>query len=488
MLMLHRLRWEIRFLLLLLLTPALVWVYLDVRLSWEIDRELRHIRAEGYPVTPDEIKLKSVPCEQNAATVYLQVMAEGGAFSEPRDPRRPFKCPSGNAYGLSYQRVLQGDSEAVARARVILRDPVISGRLEAIAQASRRPECVFPIDSMRCEWTEPSDISFLSAAAWAHMARGALSEREGRLHHALDDYVTTLRLARHATMQPCPEGQEAGRIGYSIVFRRLRPLLAERHLPADDAQALRAFLEAADPEGDCRAALPAVRAHCWGLLRATRRQTLLDFVGGPPCPVCSPSTAPYVLTVLQDGQDELTNRFYHSPLAHPVHIEDMLTWLRLMRGMIEASRLPPRLAYRAVRDAQRAAEAPGWVRRPATFILGSVGSRAHSGMISATASTRLCLIALELKEYWAQHGAYPDTLGELEQALGRPLPEDPHTGRPFGYRRLDEGCLVYHGDLPPSPGVVREPVRLLPGTNVPAESAWACDYDGPLVAPDGPDV
>lgn len=486
--MLHRLRWEIWLLLLLLLTPALVWVYLDVRLSWEIDRELRHIRAEGYPVTPDEIKLKSVPDDQNAATVYLQVMAEGGAFSGSRDPRRPFECPSGNAYGLRYQRVLHGDSEALARARVVLSDPVLSGRLEAIAQASRRPECVFPIDSMGFTWMESSDISFLSAAVRALMARGALKEREGRLHHALDDYVTALRLARHATMQPCPEGQDVGWIGYIIVFRRLRPLLAERHLPADDAQALRVFLEDADPESDCRAALPAVRAHCWELLQATKRETLLDFVGGPPCPVCPASPAPYVLTVLKDGQDELTNRFYHSPLAHPVYIEDMLTWLRLMRGTIKASRLPPRLAYRDVRDAEIAAEAPGWVRRPATFILGSVGSRAYSGMISATANVRLCLIALELQEYRAQHGTCPDTLGELEQALGRPLPEDPYTGRPFGYLRLDEGCLVYHGDLPPSPGVVPEPVRLLPGTNVPADSAWACDYDGPLVVPDGPDV
>ena len=481
--MLRQLKWEIRLLLLLLLTPVLVWVYLDVRLSWEIDRELRHIRAEGYPVTPDEIKLKSVPDDQNAATAYLRLMGESAASGDTQACDRFFRCAAGDAPSAGDQYVFDPSPSNRAAFSAILQDPALSARLEEIAQASRRRECVFPVNRLSCESLVAFDMSFMGEAERLFRARGILREHEGDWEGALDDYVTVLRLAGQATRQPSMEAEACGYDYYTKAFRRLRPLLATRHLSAHDIQALRAALEEVDLQRDHRAALVAHRAAYWAILGQVSRRELLEIAAGTMAGAY-PSSPLLGLGHLRRARDELFARVNPTPLARPLHKDDLLAWLRLIGRAVELADLPPRQACVAAENAETLAQAPGDRRRPATCMFGRGGPEGFADTTRMMTHVRACLIVLELQEYHSQHGNYPTRLAELGGADGAHVLEDPCTGRPFGYLKHGNGCIVYHGAPPLPTRVVPPDVHLLPGTTIPAEFAWACDYDGPLLVPD----
>jgi len=71
-----------------------------------------------------------------------------------------------------------------------------------------------------------------------------------------------------------------------------------------------------------------------------------------------------------------------------------------------------------------------------------VFGRAMLSRDRATASVRAAAIALSLKAYYADHGAYPESLSALE-AAGWTLPTDPFGGGPFHYRREGDGFVVW---------------------------------------------
>jgi len=83
--------------------------------------------------------------------------------------------------------------------------------------------------------------------------------------------------------------------------------------------------------------------------------------------------------------------------------------------------------------------------RPWSFVaeyITPVLGRAIWSRDRATASLRAAAIALSLKAYYADHGAYPDSLSALE-ADGWTLPADPFGGGPYHYRREGDGFVVW---------------------------------------------
>jgi hypothetical protein len=70
-------------------------------------------------------------------------------------------------------------------------------------------------------------------------------------------------------------------------------------------------------------------------------------------------------------------------------------------------------------------------------------SRAQVARDRAIALRNAMMVALALKAYHAKYHAYPDSLAALRAYPGWELPEDPFSGKPFGYRRKGTGFVLY---------------------------------------------
>ena len=88
----------------------------------------------------------------------------------------------------------------------------------------------------------------------------------------------------------------------------------------------------------------------------------------------------------------------------------------------------------------------------------------------------LCRIALALKAYKYEHGAYPETLDQLERTLDWELPEDPFSGEDFVYQRQAEGFKLYSigQDLKDSGGQPRDESRPYYDPDRDFDIVWEC--------------
>ena len=76
-------------------------------------------------------------------------------------------------------------------------------------------------------------------------------------------------------------------------------------------------------------------------------------------------------------------------------------------------------------------------------LLFPVFARSLDKRDQAVTNLDLYQIALLAEVFHAEHGEWPFDLQQLQDALGRELPEDPFAGGPYHYRRESDGFLVW---------------------------------------------
>ncbi len=128
-----------------------------------------------------------------------------------------------------------------------------------------------------------------------------------------------------------------------------------------------------------------------------------------------------------------------------------------MKAQVDAFALPWPASNTAIESLAKRTKSVPTYRGLMTKMLMPVFSRAAWSREKTAASLGDARIALALALYKLHHGAYPDSLAQLEQA-GFKLPVDPFGEKPFRYRREGAGFIVYsigsdmedQGGLPPA--------------------------------------
>lgn len=60
----------------MLLLPAAVWLYYDIKFGRQLEAKLAELKAQGMPLTLAEAAPQPVPDDQNAAVSYQKVFKE----------------------------------------------------------------------------------------------------------------------------------------------------------------------------------------------------------------------------------------------------------------------------------------------------------------------------------------------------------------------------------------------------------------------------
>ena len=444
---------EIAIVLLLLLTPVLVWVYWYVRLSREIRAEWDRVRAEGYPTSVDDLTPAPVPDEQNAAIGYMQAMrilTSGDAEAR----RTGVNSPKREALDAVAVDRTGPTPVGHKRLREALAAPIVKHALAETVRASRLPACAFAQPapafpqagaSVR-EWDQHFVLLPLIADLIGHT--GMLHDADGEPEAALECDLTILRMARHALQCPSFPAQEAGAQMLVQSVYSLRERLHRGRLTQAQIREVSRELDGIDQETWLRNTIAHARVRFADEVFRTTGSRRDWLNGRAPCGDTTPLPwVPYAgrWVHLHEAPQTVRAHLYFTPVGLPWHKRDELEFLKLCRQLLDLTRQPPGMAARAADQLARA----WWARdmtamAPVTAGFARYGRDAVSCHAWAATTIAECRVALALQAFHGPHGRYPASIDELLAASSLPVPTDPYSGKPFRYRLADGGACEYY--------------------------------------------
>jgi len=414
-------------LLVLFVLAAIPWTYFNIKWGRELEAKLAELKAQGMPLTMAEAAPKDVPDDQNAAVLYQKVFGE---FSSPglMPERWHIGGMTDEEYRVVEDYVTATDTAVKVQAREILNRPAVQRDLATIRQASQRPYSVFPIN-----WEDGVGALFPHLSCFRHAvqvlaAQAQVCAEAGRLDEALDWCEVALRMSEHAASEPTLIGQLVGYAMQAITFDALLRIVDSAPVSGKIGKPLGNHLGKIDLYDTFTTAMKTESTFgrwYFDLLKKEGPGAVIQLVDGH-----------------HDFPEELGFWIYGSRLGRPVQRLDELTYLAYMGRQVELTKLPYREAgpkIKALR--QEMTTMPFYL--VVTRLLTAVFSKATQRRDWAVANIGLCRVVLALKAYKYKHGAYPQSLRQLQETLHWELPEDPFSGTDFIYQRHGEGFMLY---------------------------------------------
>lgn len=344
--------------------------------------------------------------------------------------------------------------EAAAREALDDLEPV-DGLLDAIREASRRPDCQFPWGTVNPFFSNrSSSVSRLLAGSLENLQRRAIARlRLGAADAAFEDLLAGLRVAAHVERQP--EFLYVGR-GVHAVAHLLQPLWEglkdERWSPAQLA-ALQTQLES-------MGALERLPAQLRFQILA--HTDLLESMVPTHPNTGTQSALPPEDRILWTWVRFLYPRGWSlqdQAALHAFHLEVLMPALR-DPGSLTEPEFP--MALRLI----RASSDPCF---PVFIVPKAVAMTRDTQefLIFEQAILNLASTAVALERFHLTQGDYPGNLQALVPAILAAVPTDPVTAKPLGYRRTSaSGYGVYSVGLdgrddlgkPPPPPQISGPI------------------------------
>ncbi len=401
-----------------------------------LEAELRNIRASGAPLTLKELAPPPVPDSENAAVLYSQFLgvrkgmnlAEEEALLSFRDAKNVrHRYEKSTRGGLIRREILPPATLAEA-------DEILSRHKEdfrLLEEGSLRPACRFPVN-----WEAGYAALFphqarARAAARFLLAKALADARHGRSGEALKDVTILVRLSNHLSAEPTLIAQLVRTAIISMLLQDLPKILEAAPPNAQENRALYDLLARMDLTGPFVRAMEGERCKGrWGF----------DYLSRNPKEI----TAVLRLSETTGRSFRYERLRFFWPVLRviwePFLKLDEVYYLRYMQAQIALAAAPyDPDRYQRLED--RLSHTPWYAFL--SRIAAPVFSRAHVSQGRLAATVELMQAALALRDYQSEHGAYPQSLQELQERGGWEIPNDPFSGKPFIYRREGKGYLIY---------------------------------------------
>jgi hypothetical protein len=400
-----------------------------------LGQEIAKLKAEGQPTTLADLNAPPIPDEENAAVLYDKALAKmvptNDAEGEVRDV-----APIGPPLSYTPEQIK------------ILRRHVSknSEAIELLRRASERPKCRFDYDYSELPFpgggvtvrqvpgTERQLGPHLREAGRILLAKTFLDKMDGEADAAADSCWLALRMANALRQEPMLMPQLISNVIIRVfVFGGLERVIYDSNISRslqkellselDTAKGREAMLKALAGERAC--VLDAYSKGFEFLEEHVRRgyEFLEDELG--------------------TYEQSLTDAYRDPSMRAEALARDELNYLRWMSRVIAAAKKP---YFRAKEDfaAIQQEMSRSEHKLVASYLLVAIASGGHqSGSLGHLEAKTGCLrLVFALKDYKAEHGAYPDSLDKIAKE-GRALPVDPFTGKPFLHRKEGDGFIVY---------------------------------------------
>ncbi len=188
---------------------AIPWTCLNIKWGRRLQRELAALKADGMPVSPQDLIPKPIPDADNAAVVYQQVFRiPPSRWDGSGEPNHPIPASPAGLGGLSHQeqRLLEeylkaGGRDRRKQCRRLLARPQVRDTLQTLRRASQRPHSVFPVKWEAGLFALFPQFRRFRQASTLLTVQAALLAEDGRVKEAFDWCGVALRVSDHAAEQ-----------------------------------------------------------------------------------------------------------------------------------------------------------------------------------------------------------------------------------------------------------------------------------------------
>ena len=395
-------------------------------LNIEIEKELSRIRAEGEPVSLEELAPPLIPEDENAAFIYEKAFQKMERIPpEMRDllEKRP--------------------SELTSQKRTALKDFFDENKevFLLLDQAMTYKRCRFPVDYQKGFFAEFPHLSKLRDSARLLALKSLRQLDEGKVEEAANTSLKMIKLSNSLSTEPFLISQLVRIAIGRMMVDSLEDILAEGEL---SVKTLRRLIEALNTFGkEMRGGL--------GLAFLGERCLFVSLLGDHEQFFFLKKTD--VGIPLSKQRFLMDSRFMRSGKLYS---------LRIWRRLIDLTRLPLHQAIKESKelDAEidqrwkelldlpsemwEANEFEPWRlgEMLPVMLLGAMG-RSIINWAYHEAEINQARIAAALELYQKEHGIYPEYLRDIPSHILSPLPKDPFTGEDFIYRRENGDFLLY---------------------------------------------
>lgn len=389
-----------------LLVPVVYFARLVGR-GRTVEREIDLIRQRGEPVSREDLLGKPIPDSENAAIIYAKCFE-----AIPQ---------SSNWYGGGFGRQDRQNEDAEYWDGVRARLRHYSNALALAEKAAAMPKCKYPPEPERAKRSMMTGSRGVRTVARAAAAKAQLEARDGRPDGALRYLKLAYRVADSLAHERDNLRQ---RIRLSAIVSASRAFSASAsfvRFSEEQAGELAAVIDSVDLSNAARYSLQGHRV--MGL-------TIYDSVSKGEVPVMEAENA---------SMNKAFKRMCSSLPGRTWLYSDQLYYLKEMKRHIDDADLPYRIVHA---NASRPRPEPPRYVLFATLLLMRTDelSREVDRAKAGLAGSR---IMLGIMAYRDRFGSYPPSLDVLRERLHWSTPEDPFSGKSFGYRREGRGFVLY---------------------------------------------
>ena len=419
-------RW-LKFLLmllgLLLAVAALLWVIADISTRDALEAEIAELRAQGWPVTLEDLQPHEVPPEENAALVYQQALMRAAFFDE-QCWEIVIRIDAPERHGL-----VRADDWSYLEAHLKKNEKALG----LVRQAAGMPRCRFPFAAHGAHVDEVLTgtrgiVHVLSQAAIP------LAVEKGQTEKAVTYWLDGVALARGLEHQDWFIGDLFRVSCVELLVKSLRRLLLKGLLDQEQLERVLGALEGLEGRASLAASLraqaPYVR-YRFGSYAESLAQRVVPWRG-----VDGQRSS-------RDRAIDVRNWFWGTWLLRPVRQHEERLALEFLADVVPLAEKPWYQVETQIRQLQEKAEQlpfyalltdPGR-HYGFPFTLETQGSHDTRVVCARTA------VALELHRI--RYGRYPEGLDELVPDILAETPIDPFDGQPLRYVNSSERVLVY---------------------------------------------
>jgi hypothetical protein len=418
-----------------------------------LEKELDRMRVHGEPVSILDLKPKPIPDSENGAVIYEQASQAYRSIYDEKMAHGQMNPDIDMGFYVSSSHSPQERAKFEQGARKDVSD--YQSIIPLIDEAESRPKRVFKSTGKDdAAWMTVSSLPGMWDFCTLLKARALLEANDGKMQAATDDIIRLIRLSDASRYEPrTTQGQISRLVVLQITLNLLNNLPSKHPLSYEQSKLIFDELDRLSFTRECIRAFQGDRAQFNSYFDASRKDltTFLQSTNWYGVPVYR--AAPFRRISEAELNADMGNpvktpgrlrRFTDSFINYlwrPFSYRDQLAYLEgIFNQSLTVRNLPyregakilarenkkPRSLYvRLTKLPHCAASGSTWIIRDRTI--------AQRGMAQ---------VAVAVRAYQSRFGDVPSSINDLKK-LGWKLPDDPFSGKQFGYHRKAEGFVIY---------------------------------------------